>query len=499
MKRPFKKVLIANRGEIALRIIRGCHEMGMKAVAVYSEADRESLHVYRADEAYNIGPAPAEQSYLDTETIIETAKKAGCDAIHPGYGFLAESADFAQRCLDEGIVFIGPGPEAMRAMGDKTLARKKVSKAGVPTIPGINRGLNSVESMKNCAREIGYPVLIKAALGGGGKGMRVCNNEDDLNASYELCKKEAQSSFGSTKLYLEKYIDKPRHIEFQILADDYGNTIHLGERECSIQRRHQKLIEESPSTAIDERLRSEMGEAAVAAAKSVGYTNAGTIEFLLDGDKNFYFLEMNTRLQVEHPVTEMITGIDLVGEQFRIAKGMKMMLDQKKIRINGHSIECRIYAEDPESDFMPSCGKIEVLREPTGPWVRVDSGVYQGYEVAVYYDPIIAKLIVWAEDRMTAINRMHRALSEYIITGIKTTIDFHRSVMKDERFRRGDINTHFIDETERRDRKYTSTEKKAAAIVAALFYHENNQERVDDKALNRISPWKLAGRRESLD
>jgi len=501
MKKLFEKILIANRGEIALRVIRACHEAGIRAVAVYSEADRDALHVSRADEAYCIGPPPSQESYLAGDRIIELAQKTGCQAIHPGYGFLAENADFAQACQDSGLVFIGPGPDSMRAMGDKIFARKRVGSVGVPTIPGINKGLTSFEPMRKTAAEIGYPVLIKAALGGGGKGMRICRNVDELKTGFELCRKEAQSAFGSPKLYLERYLEKPRHIEFQILADHFGNTIHLGERECSIQRRHQKLIEESPSVAIDEALRQRMGEAAVAAAKAVGYVNAGTIEFLLDSDKKFYFLEMNTRLQVEHPVTELITGVDLVQEQFRIAAGQKLKLDQSQIQRTGHAIEGRIYAEDPDADFLPSIGRIHRLREPAGPGVRVDSGVYQDYEVPVYYDPLIAKLLVWAPDRKQAIRRMHRALSEYMIVGVQSTIGFLKSVMEDRRFHKGDFDTHFIEETETTSSKVPGEEIKAAGIVAALAYHTQSQKRRigSGDASTGINPWKLTGRREAME
>ncbi len=500
MKKLFKKILIANRGEIALRIIRACREMDIKAVAVYSEADREALHVRSADEAYCIGPSPSRESYLVIDHLIQTAKKNQCEAIHPGYGFLAENADFAQACQDAGLVFIGPDPEAMRSMGDKITARKKVAKAGVPTIPGVNKGLNTFASMQKTANTLGYPVLIKAALGGGGKGMRVCREEESLKAGFELCRKEAQSAFGNPKLYLEKYLEKPRHIEFQILADHAGNTIHLGERECSIQRRHQKLIEEAPSVAMDDDLRMRMGEAAVAAARAVGYRNAGTIEFLLDSDKNFYFLEMNTRLQVEHPVTEMVTGIDLVHEQLRIAAGKKLALKQSDIRRTGHAIECRIYAEDPENNFLPSVGKIQRLREPAGPGVRVDSGVYQGYEVPVFYDPLIAKLLTWAPDRKFAIQRMRRALLEYSITGVRTTIPYLSKVMEDTRFQSGEFDTHFIQETPSTAVKKHKDEIKLAGIIGALVYHTEGQNRSVQTAQGDLSlnPWKWAGRREGV-
>jgi acetyl-CoA carboxylase biotin carboxylase subunit len=497
----FHKILIANRGEIAVRLIRACHELSIQAVAVYSEPDRHSIHVLCADEALCIGPGPPQESYLAGDRIIQQAVKSGCEAIHPGYGFLAENAEFAQACKDAGLIFIGPTPEAMRAMGDKTMARKMVRDAGVPIIPGINKGITSFDFMRKAAAEIGYPLLIKAALGGGGKGMRICRIEEELQIGFELCQKEAMAAFDSKKLYLEHYIEKPRHIEFQILADHFGKTIHLGERECSIQRRHQKLIEEAPSTALDDDLRVRMGEAAVAAAKAVGYTNAGTIEFLLDEKKRFYFLEMNTRLQVEHPVTEMITGVDLVHQQFLISAGKKITLDQDGITRTGHAIECRIYAEDPETDFLPSCGKIESLREPAGPGIRIDSGICQGFEIPIFYDPLIAKLLVWAPDRGTAINRMKRALSEYLLTGIKSTIGFHMDVMQDDRFKSGKFDTHFIEESEKRDLIQDTEDVRAAGIAAVLASHMQISSYREDvkKSSKDMNLWRFAARQEALD
>lgn len=500
MKKPFDKILIANRGEIALRVIRACHEWDIRAVAVFSEPDRESLHVYAADEAYCVGKGPSNQSYLMMDRIIDTAKAAGCEAIHPGYGFLAENADFSQACEDAGIVFIGPGAEAMRTMGDKTKARKKVGQAGVPIIPGIERGLSNYEAMKKAAEDIGYPVLIKAALGGGGKGMRVCNDAKELKSGFELCHKEAKSAFGDPKLYLEKYLARPRHIEFQILADRSGKTVHLGERECSIQRRHQKLIEESPSVIVDDALREKMGSAAIAASRAVGYVNAGTIEFLMDEERNFYFLEMNTRLQVEHPVTELVTGIDLVHQQFNIAAGFDLEFDQDDIIHRGHAIECRVYAEDPESGFLPSCGRIERIREPAGPGIRLDSGVYQGFEIPVYYDPLISKLLGWAPDRLTLLRRMRRALGEYKITGVETTIGFLGKVLAHPRFQEGDFDTHFIDETELLDDDARDDEVRAAGIAAAIAFHHQLGARFRSRGQDpSVSPWKLAGRREAME
>ena len=471
-------------------------------MALYGEVYVENKQLTsKANEAYCVGPGPSQESYLVIDRIIDTAKKTGCEAVHPGYGFLAENADFAQACSDAGLVFIGPSAEAMRAMGDKTMARQRVGAVGVPIIPGTKKGLARFEQMQKEAEKIGYPVLIKAALGGGGKGMRVCRNDEELKSGFELCRKEAQSAFGNPALYLEKYLQKPRHIEFQILADHSGKTIHLGERECSIQRRHQKLIEEAPSVVVNEALRATMGEAAVAAARAVGYTNAGTIEFLMDENQHFYFLEMNTRLQVEHPVTELITGVDLVHEQLRIAAGKKLRLYQEGIRRHGHAIECRICAEDPDANFLPSCGTIRTLREPAGPGVRVDSGVYQGFEIPVYYDPLIAKLLVWGPDRRTAIRRMARALSEYTITGVRTTVDFLRGVMEDERFRKGNFDTHFIDETERKKMGVSEEDIRAAGIVGALAFHRG--EGIGGKRPKRgtesVNPWKWAGRREAMD
>ncbi len=473
--------------------------MGIRTVAIYSEADRKSLHVLRADEAYCAGEAPATESYLAIDKIITIAKKAACDAVHPGYGFLAENSEFARSCEDAGLIFIGPNPKAMQAMGDKVYARNSVSAVGVPIIPGLLSGVRDFETMHEKAQEIGYPVLIKAALGGGGKGMRVVRAESELKSSFELCYQEADSAFRDPTLYLEKYIEKPRHIEFQILADNYGSTIHLGERECSIQRRHQKLIEESPSVAIDENLRQKMGAAAVSAAKAVGYNNAGTIEFMLDSNKNFYFLEMNTRLQVEHPVTELVTGIDLVKAQIRIASGEKLWLAQDRIRKQGHAIEGRIYAEDTDAGFLPSSGQIEFLREPSGPGIRVDSCVYPGYEIPVYYDPLIGKLIVWAETRTEALARMRRGLSEFKIIGVKTTIDFLYQVMNDERFGNGNFDTHFIEEMEKAVPIPSRDETKLAAIIGALFVYTTKARSPEPTAsFAPESRWKSMARRDGL-
>lgn len=440
----FKKILIANRGEIAVRVIRACRELGIATVTIYSEADRDSLHVKMADEAYCIGPAPSSKSYLNKANIIAAAEVSGADAIHPGYGFLAENANFAQICRDCGITFIGPPPEAIKKMGDKAVARETMMKAGVPVVPGTEGAVEDIDEARRIAEEIGYPVMIKAAAGGGGKGMRIAHNPHDLEKALQTAKAEAEAAFGNPAVYLEKYVEEPRHIEFQILADHYGNIIYLGERDCSLQRRNQKLVEEAPSPALTPELRRKMGEMAVRAAQAVGYTNAGTVEFLLDKHNNFYFIEMNTRIQVEHPVTEMVTGIDLVKEQIRIAAGEPLAWRQEDITINGWSIECRINAEDPARNFMPCPGKIEVYHPPGGPGVRVDSAAYQGYVIPPYYDSMVGKLIVWGRNRDEAIARMERALREFVIEGVKTTIPFHLRIMENAFFRRGEVYTNFI-------------------------------------------------------
>ena len=446
-KKPIEKLLVANRGEIAVRIIRACQELGIATVAVYSEVDRRALHVRAADEAYFIGAAPSKESYLRQERLIEVARHAGAQAVHPGYGFLAENPEFAEKVLQAGLIFVGPPPEAMRLMGDKTAARELMLKAGVPIVPGTPKPLQDEAEAASLAVEIGYPVLLKAAAGGGGKGMRIVHSQDEMASAFRAARSEAESAFGDGRVYLEKYLQAPRHIEFQILADATGHAVHLGERECSIQRRHQKVIEEAPSAVLTEEQRREMGEAAVKAAKACGYQNAGTIEFMLDRDGKFYFLEMNTRLQVEHPVTEMVTGRDLVKDQLHIARGetlADLRLDQLELRFHGHAIECRIYAEDPENNFLPSTGTIKGLAEPGGPGVRVDSGYAAGDEVTPYYDPLLAKLIVWGRTREEAIARTKRALREYRVHGVETSISFCRAVMNHPKFVAGDFNTHFI-------------------------------------------------------
>lgn len=443
-KKMFSKILIANRGEIAIRVMRTCREMGITTVAVFSEADRTAQHVRYADEAYFLGPSPATESYLVFEKVIKAAKDSGSQAIHPGYGFLAENPEFAAEVKHAGLEFIGPLPETIRLLGDKMLARQTIEKAGIPIVPGLQKSIASLPELKQHAQKIGFPLLLKAAAGGGGKGMRVVTAEHDLASLYKMAQSEAVSAFGDDRIYIEKYLENPRHIEIQILADRHGNVIHLGERECSIQRRHQKVIEESPSPAIDAAMRKKFGETAVKAAAAANYVNAGTVEFLLDKNNNFYFLEVNTRLQVEHPVTEMITGIDLVREQILVAAGHKLSYQQDQVQFRGHAIECRIYAEDPDSGFLPSIGTINNCHEPNGPGIRVDSGFVRGDSVSIYYDPLIAKLVVWAENRQRAIDRMNRALDEYMITGIQTVIPFHKQVMAHPDYISGSISTHFI-------------------------------------------------------
>jgi acetyl-CoA carboxylase, biotin carboxylase subunit len=441
----FKKLLIANRGEIAVRIIRACKELGISTVAVYSEADREALHVTLADEAYCIGPAPSKDSYLNMTNLMSTATLVGVDAIHPGYGFLSENADFAELCAACNITFVGPSPEAIQKMGDKTTARDTMKEAGVPVVPGTEGVIEDVDEAVQTAKEIGFPVIVKATAGGGGKGMRVVHHEEELKRAIALAQKEAEANFGNPGVYLEKYLVEPRHIEIQVLADQHGNVIHLGERDCSIQRRYQKLVEEAPSPALSPELREKMGEAAVKAARSVQYSGAGTVEFLLDKEGNFYFMEMNTRIQVEHPVTELITGVDLVKEQIRIAAGEKLSLRQEDVRINGWSIECRINAERPEKDFMPSPGTIQFYLQPGGNGVRVDSACYQGFKIQPFYDSMVAKLIVWGKDRNEAIERMKRALNEFAIDGIHTTIPFHLKLMQHPKFAEGDFDILFLE------------------------------------------------------
>jgi acetyl-CoA carboxylase, biotin carboxylase subunit len=443
--RMFKKILIANRGEIAVRVIRACREMGIRTVAVYSDVDRAALHVRKSDEAYPIGPAPASDSYLRMDKILDVAKRSGAEAIHPGYGFLSENAKFAQACADAGVKFIGPTPHSMNLMGSKTSARQQMEKAGVPFVPGTSRGLASADEGEQVAERIGYPVMLKAAAGGGGKGMRLVHTRQELRSSLESAQSEAQRSFGDSEVYIEKAIVTPRHIEMQVLADEHGNTVWLGERECSIQRRHQKVLEEAPSPIVDPDMRRRMGDVAVKVAQAANYTNAGTVEFLVDQQKNFYFLEMNTRLQVEHPVTELTTGLDLVHLQIRIASGEKLPFTQSDVAIRGHAIECRIYAEDPDNNYFPSPGKITVLLQPSGPGIRRDSGMYEGWNVPMDYDPLLAKLIGYGTDRQQAIMRLERALYEYFVAGIKTNISLFERILCDADFQAGKLDTGYLD------------------------------------------------------
>ncbi len=487
----FSKILIANRGEIAIRVIRACRDLGIRSAAVFSEPDRGSLHVRLADEAYLIGPAPSSESYLAINAIIDVARKSGAEAIHPGYGFLAENAAFAEACLKAGIVFIGPPPAAIRMMGDKMAARKAMKKAGVPVVPGTEDLIESEIAAIKTAEWIGYPILIKAAAGGGGKGMRIVNDQSEIKSAVRGARSEAKSAFGDDRIYIEKYLPSPRHIEIQIIADSFGSHVYLGERECSIQRRHQKVIEEAPSPLVNKTMRAKMGEAAVAASRAAGYVNAGTIEFLADNKRNFYFLEMNTRLQVEHPVTELVTGIDLAVEQIRIASGEKLSFSQSDINISGHAIECRIYAEDPASNFMPSTGTIGLYQEPAGPGVRVDSGVYEGAEISVYYDPMISKVIAYGQDRAQAIDRMIRALAEYRIAGVTTNIDFHKAILGHPEFAAGHLSTRFIETYYKPTEESPEALVRAAAVAAALSEHETRNKLTFSKARPKNpSKWK---------
>jgi acetyl-CoA carboxylase biotin carboxylase subunit len=501
----FNKVLIANRGEIAVRVIRACRELGLQTVAVYSDADRQALHVRYADEAYRLGPAPSRDSYLRADRILDIAKQSGAGAIHPGYGFLAERADFAQMCVDEGLAFIGPKPSSITAMGDKAVARATVSAAGVPVVPGTEgEGALSDDELLALAPQIGFPLLIKATAGGGGKGMREVRSLEEMPELVQSARREAEAAFGDGNVYLEKLVEGARHIEIQILADTFGNTIYLGERECSLQRRHQKLLEEAPSPFVDgdDELRQRMGAVAVRAAQSVGYVNAGTIEFLVDKDKNYYFLEMNTRLQVEHPVTEVVTGIDIVKEQIRIARGRPLRYTQDDVRLNGWAIECRINAEDPYNNFLPSIGRITHISTPTGPGVRVDSGIYPGFEISPYYDSLISKLITWGETRAEAILRMRRALEEFILVGVRTNIPFHQNLMDSHRFMGGQFDTRFIEQRFSMEAADINKDDHAeiAAILATLVAHRQTQRAANiiQRGARDTSNWKWLGRWERL-
>ncbi|MBV6393624.1 MAG: 2-oxoglutarate carboxylase small subunit [Anaerolineales bacterium] len=499
----FKKVLIANRGEIAVRIIRACRELGLETVAVFSEADRNALHVRYADEAYLLGPAPSRESYLRADKILDIAKRSGADAIHPGYGFLAEREDFAAKCAELEIAFIGPKPSSIAAMGDKGKARATVIKAGVPVVPGTEDvGNMTDDDLLKIAPSIGFPLLIKATAGGGGKGMREVRSLEEMPALLQSARREAESAFGDGNVYLEKLVEGARHIEFQIIADSHGNVIHLGERECSIQRRHQKLVEEAPSPFMDDDLREKMGSVAVKAAQAVDYVNAGTIEFLVDKDRNYYFLEMNTRLQVEHPVTEFVTGIDIVAEQIRIARGRQLSYKQSEVKFQGHAIECRVNAEDPFNNFIPSTGRISHSLLPTGPGIRVDTGVYPGFEITPYYDPMIAKLIVWGETRAQAILRMRRALEEYRIVGVRTNIPFHQTLMDSHRFMGGQFDTRFVEERFSMNAASEPDEAhmEIAAILATLVAHKETERSAQVVRGNErdTSNWKWVGRWERM-
>jgi acetyl-CoA carboxylase, biotin carboxylase subunit len=497
----FDKILIANRGEIACRIIRACREMKIGTVAVHSDADADALHVRMADEAYNIGPPPSSESYLCGDKIIDVAKKAGAEAIHPGYGFLSENAAFVREVLAAGIVFIGPPPEAMESMGGKMSARKIAIAAGVPVVPGTTDPLKSFEHARETAASFGYPVMLKASAGGGGKGMRLVVDETELRSGFDSSRSEALASFGDDAVYIEKAVERPRHIEIQVFSDAHGNHVHLGERECSIQRRHQKVIEEAPSPINSSELRAEMGACAVKVAKAVDYVGAGTVEFLVsDVDRSFYFLEMNTRLQVEHPVTELVTGIDLVREQIRVAAGEALSFTQDDVVLRGHAIECRVYAEDPDNDFLPSPGKITRLRLPHGPGVRDDGGVYEGSEVSIYYDPMISKFAVHGRDRGEAIDRMRRALAEYQIGGIKTTLPFFREIMEDAEFIEGKLDTGFISRFNDRKRAVGPDQmtQDLAIVAAALGYSSAQVRNAEGSAGEATSKWAQIGREMAL-
>ncbi len=500
----FNKILIANRGEIAIRIIRACRELGIKVVAVHSEADRQSLHVRYADECHCIGSSKPAASYLDINKIIDVAKKSGSEAIHPGYGFLAQIPDFAEKCKSNDIEFVGPPSEVLRKMGNKATARRTMANAGVPVIPGSMRAVKDESEVAAVAEKIGYPVLIKAVYGGGGKGMRFVNSKGEIEKGVELARLESETSFGSSEVYVEKLLAKPRHIEFQVLADKKGNVVHLGERECSIQRRYQKLIEETPSPMMTEELRKIMGKATIEGMKAIKYNNAGTLEFLVDREDNFYFLEMNTRLQVEHIITEMVTGVDMVKQQLKIAAGEKLEYEQDSVAMKGHAVNCRINSEDPYSDFVPCPGTVTRYLAPGGPGVRVDSALYTGYDIPIFYDSLVAKLAVWGKDRDEAIIRMKNALDEYVIEGVETTIPFHKKILDDECFRRGEIHTEFIGERIGSLTVEAEFEgEEVAALSAVLADYLNNRREglavIPQRRAETASAWKMAGRRALME
>ena len=496
----FKKILVANRGEIAVRVIRACREMGIQTVAIYSDADRGALHVRMADEAYPIGPSPSRESYLVIEKIIDVAKRAKADALHPGYGFLAENVAFARACENAGVTFIGPSPESIALMGSKVESRRAVAKYGVEMVPGTLDPIASDEEARKIASSVGYPIMLKASAGGGGKGLRSVQSEDELESALRNTRSEALSAFGDAAIYIEKFVDRPRHVEIQVMADRQGNAVYVGERECTIQRRHQKVIEECPSPIMDADLRRRMGEAALKVGRAAGYYNAGTVEFLVDPNRGFYFLEMNTRLQVEHPVTEMVTGLDLVQWQIRIAAGENLGLRQEDVVMRGAAVECRVYAEDPSNNFFPSPGKIATLRTPAGPGIRDDGGVYQGWTVPIDYDPLISKLVAWGATRDEAIGRMKRALREYHIEGIKTNISFFLEVLDHPDFRKGVFDTSFIDrwlQTRTLQSPLSDVDQDFAILAASLFHWERSGPR-PEAARREESLWKLDGRRRGL-
>ncbi len=499
----FNKVLIANRGEIAVRVIRACREMGIHTVAVYSEVDRKSLHVRYAEEAYLLGAAPSTESYLRIDRILDAARRSGAEAIHPGYGFLAENPGFARACQESGVVFIGPPVAAMELMGSKTASRHALVEAGLPVVPGTDRDLESLAEVREIAEEIGFPVMLKASAGGGGKGLRLVFSASELESAYRDTRSEAQNAFGDPSIYLEKYLERPRHVEIQILGDHHGNLIYLGERECSLQRRHQKVVEECPSPLLDEDLRRCMGETAVRIGKVAGYANAGTVEFLMDEKRNFYFLEMNTRLQVEHPVTEMVVGIDLVKEQLRIAAGEPLRWHQEDIKLRGAALECRIYAEDPTNNFFPSPGLIRRLQVPRGPGIRSDSGVYEGWTVPLEYDPLLAKLVAWGNDRGEAIARLRRALDEYEVLGIQTNVLFFRHILDHLGFVKGRIDTGFIDRALAAglmsEEEPCPEAEQVAVLAAVLEATRKSLPRDHPRAAPRPSAWKMAGRDALLE
>lgn len=495
----FKKILIANRGEIAIRITRACRELGIASVAVFSDADRDSLHVFLADEAYHIGPSPSKESYLNYRKIIEVAKQAGADAVHPGYGFLSENTVFAKALEEAGITFIGPTVANIESMGDKLSAKALMKKAGVPTVPGSDGGVDTVEQAQSVAEKIGLPVIIKASAGGGGKGMRVVRQMDELESAFRACRSEGQNYFADPTVYIEKFINDPKHIEIQVFGDKHGNHVHLFERECSVQRRHQKIIEECPSPSVPHEVRLRMGEAAVRAAKQINYVGAGTIEFIFDNStKEFYFMEMNTRLQVEHPITEIVTGYDLVKEQIYVAAGKPLSFKQEDIKQKGHAIEARICAEDPIT-YKPHPGVIRACRHPQGPFMRVDSYAYPGYEVPIYYDPMIAKVITWGETREEAIDRMQRALSEFVLTGIKTNIVLHKTILDHPKFRDGSYTTQFIEKNfEVIEPQIFKEVEDPVFLIAAAITAYNDRKSKDVRQLNLTSNWKRVGRKLQL-